>query len=96
MRAPGHEVILPDLVVKNPAALATFEAGTTILSAWGERYLVQHGHGRIARIAQFAQAGSTLYFVINNYRIAAEPGHPIPTVSAPQSTPWFPVERRAR
>jgi hypothetical protein len=69
-RAPGHEAILPAFVANNPAILATFEAGSTALSAYGEHRMVRLGHSRIARAIMFAQAGSTLYFVVNNYKIA--------------------------
>jgi hypothetical protein len=76
-RAPGQEAILPAFVANNPAILATFEAGSTALSAYEEHWMVRRGHPRIARAVMFAQAGSTLYFVVNNYKIAGHTMFPI-------------------
>jgi hypothetical protein len=76
-RAPGHEAILPAFVANNPAILATFEAGSIALSAYGEHRMVRLGHPRIARAIMFAQAGSTLYYVVNNYKIAGRTMYPI-------------------
>jgi hypothetical protein len=71
-RAPGHEAILPAFVANNPELLATFEAGSTALTAYGEYWMVRHGHRKIGRLLMFAQAGSTLHVVVHNYRIAGD------------------------
>jgi hypothetical protein len=71
-KATGHEIEIPNVVAKNPAALASFEVGTTAAQVYGERYLIRHGHARIARISQFTAAGLTLGTDVRNYRIAAE------------------------
>jgi hypothetical protein len=71
-RAPGHEAILPSFVANNPAILGTFEAVSTALTAYGEYWMVRHGHARIGRVLMFAQAGSTLHVVVHNYEIAGD------------------------
>ncbi|HEY4049550.1 MAG TPA: hypothetical protein VGM27_22020 [Acidobacteriaceae bacterium] len=75
-RAPGHEEILPAFVANNPATLATFEAGSTTLSLYGEHWMVRHGHAKAARISMLAQAGSSLYFIVKNYEIAGHTMYP--------------------
>jgi hypothetical protein len=71
-RAPGHEAILPAFVANNPGILATFEVGSTALTAYGEYWMVRHGHPKIGRVLMFAQAGSTLHVVVHNYGIAGD------------------------
>jgi hypothetical protein len=58
-------------------AIESGEITPTPLDPTGIGQLVRLGHARIARAIMFAQAGSTLYFVVNNYKIAGHTMFPI-------------------
>jgi len=65
-----HEVELPTALVRNKAAFATFEVGTASLSLFEQYYLTRHGHRKMARVIQGANAGFMGFVVSHNYKLA--------------------------
>lgn len=72
-----HEIELPRALVNNHAGFAAFETGTVVANLWIYRWLVRHGHRRLARAGQVINLGAiggTVAF--NEYNLAKYyPGH---------------------
>jgi hypothetical protein len=67
-----HEVELPQSLVHNKAAFAAFEVGTGSLSLFEQYELTKHGHRKLARAIQGANAAFMGFVVSHNYRLAAK------------------------
>lgn len=62
-----HEGLLPTGLAESKVGLGAYEATTAALEIYSQYVLTRHHHRRIARIAQLANIGSTLYVVVHNY-----------------------------
>ncbi len=63
-----HEGLLPTGLAESKVGLGAYEATTAGLEIYLQYVLTKHHHGRIARIAQLANIGSTAYVVAHNYQ----------------------------
>jgi hypothetical protein len=62
-----HEGLLPTGLAESKVGLGAYEAATAGLEIYSQYLLTKHHHGRIARFAQLANIGSTVYVVVHNY-----------------------------
>ena len=62
-----HEGVLPNALAASKVGLGAYEAATAGLEVYSQYLLTKHHHGRIARLAQLANIGSTAYVVAHNY-----------------------------
>ena len=70
-----HEGVLPNALAESKVGLGAYEAATAGLEVYSQYLLTKHHHGRIARIAQLANIGSTAYVVAHNYHTIQAAGN---------------------
>jgi hypothetical protein len=71
-----HEGLLPAALVESGLGLGAYETTTAGLEIYSQYMLTKHHHGHIARIAQLANIGVSVYVVAHNYhaiQVAKQP-----------------------